>query len=80
MPPTHTLIGHVLCFFFSREAGVLLQPNAEVRHHNTRGADVKKTGPKWEKQKKKKAEILPPFNLTLPSIFDNDAKPLREPY
>lgn len=47
---------------------------------NAGGADVKKTGPKWEKQKKEKAEILPPFNLTLPSIFDNDAKPLHAPY
>lgn len=60
-----------------REAGVLLQPNAEVPFYNplptARGQTFKNSGLKWGKKKKEeeKEEISSPLNHTSPSTSDN---------
>lgn len=57
-------IGHVLCVC-CREAGVLLQPNAEVPLYNPfqqhGGQMFKNTGLKWGKKEEEKEEILSPL-------------------
>lgn len=74
----------VCVFFFSREAGVLLRPNAEVCPHDPSRVVA---GVKWTKQQdqiflgerkkvKETAETLPPFN---PALFRNHAKPPHAP-